>query len=563
MDPWLSLEKPLKQPWETGFLTELEEAPTDRVASLALDNTVADCSETAEAESLETEVLEVHEVADDADAERDELIKEFEGWVRTSTTHNELRGHLAQTAGTTAERHVVSDALLERSTGTLRVRFSALRGLAKATGLNPLDCGESVLYNEFCKLREAGAAVSRAAGQLQACRLAAVVAETEYKRDILGSKRLVGAAYGPQDGVARQQKAGLTLKQLVALEKYIARADDLVEKAVAGQVLFCVYSQSRWSDAQRLLEGPSFDVDGDGPGVVEAVAMHTKGQKGLKRLRMTTPIVALAFSVSGVRWWDHWRRARLTLKLGRCPCMPGVGASRSLTRKMMTTSYVTRWLRGTLATLQVPEINGKKIGSHSCKATLQSWTSRWGLSPSARRILGHHLKPGDRMGVVYSRDHVIGPLGGVVRMIQAIRDSTWDPDCSRSVLLKVAAHGKDQGGALQNVTEFKFASRTTSSSSARNTQVDDNDITDDESEESDCDCMSDEYMIGGDSEMADSDVTVFDGPVINEKSGIVHDKVNAEEDIAKCGVIVKGFVACKDLTEAAKLGAFCRKCYPP
>ena len=42
--------------------------------------------------------------------------------------------------------------------------------------------------------------------------------------------------YGPQDGVARQQKAGLTLKQLVALEKYIARADDLVEKAVAGQV---------------------------------------------------------------------------------------------------------------------------------------------------------------------------------------------------------------------------------------------------------------------------------------------------------------------------------------
>ena len=65
------------------------------------------------------------------------LIKGFEGWVRTSKMHNELKGHPTQTAGTTAERHVVSDALLERSTGTLRVRFPALRGLAKASGLNP------------------------------------------------------------------------------------------------------------------------------------------------------------------------------------------------------------------------------------------------------------------------------------------------------------------------------------------------------------------------------------------------------------------------------------------
>ena len=175
-----------------------------------------------------------------------------------------------------------------------------------------------------------------------------------------------------------------------------------------------MYSQSRWSDAQRLLRGPFFDVDGDGPGVVEAVATHTKGQKGLKRLRMTTPIVALAFTVSGVRWWEHWRRARLALKLGRYPCMPGVGASRSLTQRMISTSYFSRWLRGTLATLQAPETDGKKIGSHFCKATLQSWTSRWGLSPSARRIIGHQLIAGDRMGVVYSRDHVIGPLGGVV-----------------------------------------------------------------------------------------------------------------------------------------------------
>ena len=188
-------------------------------------------------------------------------------------------------------------------------------------------------------------------------------------------------------------------------------------------------------------------------------------------------------------------RARAALKLGRCPCMPGIGAGRSLTREMMTTSYVSNWLRGTLATLKVPELDGKKLGSHPRKATLQSWTSRWGLSPSARRILGHHLKPGDRMGVVYSRDHIIGPLGGVVRMIQAIKDATWDPDCSRSMLLKAARHCKDQGGSSMNVTEFKFGMGSSSSSGAQVEADENKSMSDDASETGESE-LSDESVFG-------------------------------------------------------------------
>eukprot|EP00971_Amphidinium_carterae_P015702 309776-Amphidinium_carterae.1 len=92
-----------------------------------------------------------------------------------------------------------------------------------------------------------------------------------------------------------------------------------------------------------------------------------------------------------------------------------------------------------------PEQEQHPLGSHSCKATLQSWAARWGLSPSARRALGHHVKPGDRMPMVYSRDHIIGPLGGIVRMVRAIRRREWDPDCSRSVLLRAACADKDPG----------------------------------------------------------------------------------------------------------------------
>eukprot|EP00971_Amphidinium_carterae_P167911 3326776-Amphidinium_carterae.1 len=93
-----------------------------------------------------------------------------------------------------------------------------------------------------------------------------------------------------------------------------------------------------------------------------------------------------------------------------------------------------------------PETDGRKLGTHSCKATLPSWTARWGLAPSARRALGHQRKPGDRMPALYSRDHLIAPLRGVGRMIQAIKACEWDPDCPRSVLLKGAANPKDAGG---------------------------------------------------------------------------------------------------------------------
>eukprot|EP00971_Amphidinium_carterae_P092317 1827807-Amphidinium_carterae.1 len=53
----------------------------------------------------------------------------------------------------------------------------------------------------------------------------------------------------------------------------------------------------------------------------------------------------------------------------------------------------------------------------------------------------------DRMGVVYSRDRIIGPLGGVIRMVDAIREKTWDPDSPRCVLLWAAmVEKKDTGG---------------------------------------------------------------------------------------------------------------------
>ena len=200
---------------------------------------------------------------------------------------------------------------------------------------------------------------------------------------------------------------------------------------------------------QNLKTMPKADVEGGGPGTIEAMASATKGQRLLKRMRLDTPVTALAYSVSGVVWWERWLSARLALNLVCSPCMLDTNHNGHLTNKPMKSQSATQWLKGVLASLGVPEGAGKPIGSHSCKATFQSWLSRWGMAPSARRALGHRIKPGDQMPMVHSRDFVIGPLGGVVMMVQAIRSLTWDPDSVKSVLLKAALKFKDEGGASE------------------------------------------------------------------------------------------------------------------
>ena len=161
---------------------------------------------------------------------------------------------------------MVSDATMERSTGTLRVRVGCLRRLGLALNKNPLDCDERDLYAEFCRLRERNSPPTKATGILQSCRFAAAITGSVHLNDLLTSKRCIGAAYGPQEGTTTKQRAALTLKQLIALENYIMSVDEPLERAICGQILFCVYSQSRWSDALHLRVAPRADVEAGGPG---------------------------------------------------------------------------------------------------------------------------------------------------------------------------------------------------------------------------------------------------------------------------------------------------------
>ena len=619
MDPWRVLRAPLLFPWETGFFQEVmtggerplrDEADLTEAAenvSTLQDGLGQDRKRRMEGrvEEQEEELVPTELAWDPEEAERlqdslelDErlsLVNEFARWVRTSSVNCDLQRQMLGEADEDKQVKMVDDALVERSTGTLRVRIGSLRVLGRTLGKNPLECTEENLYQELCRLRDVGSPHSRAVGHLQALRFGVVVCGSASASGILGSRRLVGAAYGPQQGRFKTQRSALTLRQLVALEEYVSSVASAHEAALGGHLLFCVYAQARWGDTQHLVAAPKLDVQGDGPGVIEGLAKKSKGVRGLKRLRMQTPVLALAYSVSGRRWWQNWVDARSTLRLGGSPALPCYKADGALGNKPMASSYAANWLKGTLAKLGVDKVGGEEIGSHSCRATLQSWLSRWGMAPSARRALAHHLKPGDRMGVVYSRDHLVGPLGGVVRMIDAIKAKQWDPDNVRSLLLRASLGKKDYGGMTEKEDRQQSAAASSSGfplggqgvageheprgievgglgdepGVAADLTIDGLEETEVEevvhsSNSEDGSSTSEELSDEHEYELADDLSLERDdegGPYLNPRSGFVHD-VEAGHRNTRCGLVLVGYTKLTDLSQGNADGTgFCKKCY--
>eukprot|EP00971_Amphidinium_carterae_P329073 6461354-Amphidinium_carterae.1 len=103
----------------------------------------------------------------------------------------------------------------------------------------------------------------------------------------------------------------------------------------------------------------------------------------------------------------------------------------------MTPSEGTAWLSTFLALARVPPNEGQRLGSHSLKATLLSWSAKWGMSSDFRRALGQHRKMKDRSVDVYSRDHLAPCLRSLVNMVRDIREGTFRPDMSRSGYIEI------------------------------------------------------------------------------------------------------------------------------
>ena len=336
---------------------------------------------------------------------------------------------------------------------------------------------------------------------------------------------------------ATRQRDPLTVPMIVALEKLLAQnaADGKHDAVVAASVLFAVYSRTRVGDLRKCREEPKIDMSPDGKkGYIDTrFADHKTAKPGSTK---ALPIAAPAYGLTDECWAEHFalvRKIAKTTAEDGSGLVPALGEDGVL-KVAFTTQEFTLALRTLLQRLGFSAAQVGNIGSHSLKATVLSWTGKFGIARDHRRLLGYHAMPGDHSVDLYAREVLAGPLREMERMLEAIRNKSFDPDATRSGLLLEPA---------------RPISTSCSSASSCSTSVNlDSDDEYDVNLDSDA-VKDDDGNAGGDTDQN----TV----ILNVATGMHH--LRADGKLLACGKEYP--LECQALRVVKPGGRICRRCF--
>ena len=585
MDPFKELLRPLAMPWEVGWgraligdgalpsdIRSLETAQVSRneagpatSATRSLDLAKKRVSERHQ----DPEPGTTHDVNQEEkdQAERALLLDELQDWLIGDGAWSKLGGILVETTSREERDQIMQDAFAERSTGTLRLRTQALRLFSRWRGrVVPYD--EGLAYSYMSHLRRTNAPPSRAKSFLEAALLLAAVANSDDLTGIANSSRLRGAAYSMiEHKKLRRQRDPLTLKQVRALEELVVKKDSVQEAAVLGQCLFALHSCARWSDLLALAEEPQLDE-----AVVTVNSKRTKTSRGLKKLRIPIPFVAIRHGVSGQDWASSWLSARKASGLQQDPSVKKMLTSASFGADQMDSTTASRHLRAFLIEAGCPPSPKQNLGTHSLKATLLSWAARWSMKASSRRILGKHSDRKDHSMLTYSRDVCIAALKDVALMFLDIKEGKFDPDATRSIIVTSISYSREnrEENAEGNVTEDD---QNDADLAAPTQEVEvenfDDKSTRAQATESDSSTSEDDFCSDGEEvDMLNMDIEdekkecALGDYLVNPKSGCAHVALDRGY-LTACGVVGLGFAVHTSWDSAAAVcESFCKKCRP-
>ena len=223
------------------------------------------------------------------------------------------------------------------------------------------------------------------------------------------------------------------------------------DRFAAGAMLFMVYSRARYGDTKIVSQMIPDFVETSHASTAGYLELTSYSHK-MRRVKAALPLVAPALGVGHIAWGpvfikvadlaglpfsrlDGCRGALLPVPRGdgwcKEPCSTGDAACwlRALPRK---------------ATGEEPP----KLSAHSMKSTALAWCAKFGISRDDRLILGHHSENGS--AEVYARDVQAAPLRSLESCLQAIRNSRFYPDMSRSGYLAV---NERQDSCLEGSTQ--------------------------------------------------------------------------------------------------------------
>lgn len=383
-----------------------------------------------------------------SDPDDDRFVR-LEQWRRLALVmgkHCTLGRQLLDCKGLEEEQALVADTLFTKATNTLSRRACSwslfFRWLADARVDRSLPVEEPTLYAYVKALAADGAPATRAQGFLEALFFAEGAVGLPVMSSVRSSARVKGACMKSYERKRLTRKArALMAEEVVALERFVCECKD--DEEVVAAECFVIFTRSRCADASGVRAEPQLDVGlaSDGAyGYIEVTAPKVKTTKGIKRRRLGIPIVGPAAGLwrsPADGWASRWLQARgrcfYRAAAGQC-LMPAVaaGGSQPLYSTPMSAPQLTVTLRNTLRRLGFAQERVAEVSSHSLKATTLSWCAKANVAKHSRRLLGGHIKPGEKSVLEYSRDGLAGPLRELDQVLESIRAGKFFPDATRS-----------------------------------------------------------------------------------------------------------------------------------
>lgn len=298
---------------------------------------------------------------------------------------------------------------------------------------NWLPFDESTVWRYIMHQATTAGAPSRSQSFVQALRFAHYVMGFDNALQCVNSRRIVGQAQLQLSTKAPTRQARpLTVQEVRALH---AIADgvshSMVDRCMASNLLLALYGRCRVSDLNFVHE-ILHDVSGSS-GFLEVSTRYHKSARSAQQKALLLPIVMASGGVTDVPWLYAWLANRKACGLatsglvqGALMPAPHLGDTVSWMRRPLTPGEVTNILKGFLA------CDDPALSSHSLKATALSWAAKAEIPREQRRILGRHSSTVQCADSYYSRDISIGPVNSLLKVINMIRDGSFQPDASRA-----------------------------------------------------------------------------------------------------------------------------------
>ena len=361
-------------------------------------------------------------------------------------------------------RKSLEQAFSKKSSNTLYKRACALTRYVEWFLLlnhrgSPLRLKEFDIYSYLGHLESGKAGATAASSFLEALRfLDSVAVLTCADLGLVLSPRVTGFAH--QQFLRKaplKQKDPMPCLVVAELEKLLLRQEDSVQTCILGQLLWCFHAASRWSDSMRLqclkLEKIK-DV-----ALVTGEALGSKTSVTKEAQTRLLPYVAIGTGVSGMLWAEKWLDARVE-EVGREPepflpsfsCRTGRWSSTP-----MSSSEAGGYLQDFVEEVRhlmepFPKLDVQNLGTHSLKTGLLTMAARSTavrFSMAERRTLGHHIKPGDRSVLTYSREAYTSLYAKILACFREIQLGNFRPDSSALERIIEAADTMASGPPVQ------------------------------------------------------------------------------------------------------------------